>query len=238
MPTIREHNATWFVVNRAKVEGPAFFDDTCLNYFQLRLLNSLKVYHVRLHAYVLLPDEAWLLCSPELPKSLLSMLEYVNGCYSEYFNERFGRSTAVFPSRPHQAIIDSAQLLLDCQRLIESWPLAGAGVSHAGRYPWSSYAFNAFGGKSRFLSRHRFFRDYIATTDQALQRYRESIATPFDPVLRARLEQRLLPPGRKPEATVAGFAPERVPDQRPDQWELTAPGILTSLPESGRRTSR
>ena len=183
----------WFVVNRARVEGPAFFDDTCLNHYQIRLLNSLKVYHVRLHAYVLLPTEAWLLLTPEMPRSLFSMLDYVNGCYTEYFNERFRRKGAVFPVRPHLAIIDSAQLLLDCQRLIESWPLARGGATHPGLYPWSSYVFNAFGGRSRFFSRHRFFRDYIATTENALERYREAIVTPFDPACRARLEQRLLP---------------------------------------------
>jgi len=184
----------WFAVNRAKVGGPAFFDEICFNYYQIRLLNSLKVYHVRLHAYVLLPTEAWLLLTPEMPRSLFSMLDYVNGCYSEYFNERFGRKGAVFPARPHLAVIDSAQRLFDCQRLIESWPFAEGKVDHPGLYPWSSYTFNAFGGQSRFLSRHRFFREYLAATDNAFQRYRQAIATPLDPAFRARLEQRLLPP--------------------------------------------
>ena len=147
----------WFVVNRARVEGPALFDDACRDYYQLRLLNSLRVFRVRLHAYALLPTEAWLLLSPEMPKSLFSMLDYVNGCYSEYFNERFGRNSAVFAQQPSLAAIDSAPLLLDCQKMIERWPLAHGGVCHPGRYPWSSYAFNAFGGGSRFLSRHRFF---------------------------------------------------------------------------------
>lgn len=200
-PSKLPHTAgrAWFVVNRAKVEGPAFFDDACLDFFQLRLLNSLRVFHVRLHAYVLLPTEAWLLLSPDLPKSLFSLLDYANGCYSDYFNERFGRHGAVFPNRPSLAIIDSARLLLECQQMMERWPLAHGGASHPGLYAWSSYSFNAFGCSSRFLSRHSFFREYIASGVDALQRYREAIAGPVDPVRQARLEQRLFPTGRYPD---------------------------------------
>ena len=55
-PVLDFRRSTWFLVNRGKVQGPAFFDRACFDYFQLRLLNCLKVYHVNLHAYVLLPN--------------------------------------------------------------------------------------------------------------------------------------------------------------------------------------
>ena len=98
----------------------------------MRLLNCLKVYHVQLHAYALLPNEAWLLLTPGMPKSMFSLLDFVNDCYSEYFNERFERNIAVFQNRPFLAIMDSAQLFLDCQKMIERWPFASGAVDHPG----------------------------------------------------------------------------------------------------------
>ena len=190
--------STWFIVHRGKVQGAAFFDETCRDYFQLRLLNCLKVYNVQLHAYTLLPNEAWLLLTPSMPKSMFSMLAFVNDCYSEYFNERFARNSAVFQSRPFLAIIDNAQLFLDCQKMIERWPLASGAVDHPGLYRWSSYTANAFGGRHQFLTRHPWFDQYIATTESPLERYREFIAEPFDPAQLAALEQRLLPPENSP----------------------------------------
>ena len=189
---------TWFIVNRGKVQGTAFFDEACHDYFQLRLLNCLKVYQVQLHAYALLPNEAWLLLTPGMPKSKFTLLDFVNECYSEYFNERFDRNTAVFRSQPYLAIVDSAQLLLDCQKMIERWPLASGAVEHPGLYRWSSYTANAFGGRHQFLTRHSWFEQYIATTESPMERYREFIAQPFDPAQLTELEQRLLPPANFP----------------------------------------
>ena len=189
---------TWFLVNRATVQGTAFFDEACRDYFQLRLLNCLKVYQVRLHSYVLLPNEAWLLLTPGMPKSMFSLLDFVNGCYSEYFNARFERNIAVFQDRPFLTVIDSARLFLDCQKMIERWPLASGAVDHPGLYRWSSYAANAFGGRARFLTRHRWFEQYIATTESPMERYREFIAAPFDADRLATLERRLLPTAGSP----------------------------------------
>ena len=189
---------TWFLVNRAKIQGTAFFDEACHDYFQLRLLNCLKVYHVQLHAYALLPNEAWLLLTPGMPKSMFSLLDFVNGCYSEYFNERFERNIAVFQNRPFLAIMDSAQLFLDCQKMIERWPFASGAVDHPGLYRWSSYAVNAFGGRPRFLTRHRWFEQYIAAAESPMERYREFIAEPFQAAHLTELEKRLLPPGNLP----------------------------------------
>lgn len=186
--------STWFIVYRGKVQGTAFFDEACHDYFQLRLLNCLKVYQVQLHAYALLPNEAWLLLTPGMPKSMFTLLDFVNRCYSEYFNERFDRNIAVFQSRPFLAIMDSVQLFLDCQKMIERWPIASGAVDHPGLYRWSSYTANAFGGRHQFLTRHPWFEQYIAATENPMERYREFIARPFDAAHLTELEQRLLPP--------------------------------------------
>ena len=186
--------STWFIVYRGKVQGAAFFDEACQDYFQLRLLNSLKVYQVKLHAYTLLPNEAWLLLTPGMPKSMFTFLDFVSRCYSEYFNERFGRNIAVFQSRPFMAIVDSSQLFLDCQKMIERWPLASRAVDHPGLYRWSSYTANAFGGRHKFLTRHPWFEQYIAATESPMERYREFIAEPFGAAHLAELKRRFLPP--------------------------------------------
>ena len=120
-------------------------------------------------------------------------MRFVNECYSEYYNERFERNVAVFHARPALALIDSARLLLNCQKMIERWPLASGAVEHPGLYPWSSYASNAFGGPPGFLTRHRWFEQYLAATPNAREHYRRFVAEPFAADQRAKLEQRLLP---------------------------------------------
>ncbi len=191
---VNSASRAWFLASRARVHGAAFFDEACFDYYQLRMLHCLKVYQMQLHAYVLLPDAAWLLLTPGRPKSMFSMLDFINGCYSEYFNDRFERDGAVFRNRPFVAVIDSAKLLLDCQKMIERWPLAKGVVEHPGLYRWSSYSANAFGGRSRFIVRHRHFDEFIASTANPMERYREFIASPFAPAQLATLEHRLLPP--------------------------------------------
>lgn len=189
---------TWFLVNRGKVEGAAFFDEACYDFYQLRLFNCLRIFQVHLHAYVLLPREAWLLLTPVRPRNMSSLVDHVNNSYSEYFNERFERDADVFRSQPLPAIIDSAKLFMDCQKLIERWPLASGAVEHPGLYRWSSYSANAFGGRPRHLTRHRFFEQFIDDTESPMERYREFIAEPFETAQLAELEQRLLPPANLP----------------------------------------
>lgn len=183
---------TWFLVNRGKVEGTAFFDEACYDYYLLRLFNCLRIFDVQLHAYVLLPREVWLLLTPVRPRNMSSLVDYVNNGYSEYFNERFERDADVFRSQPLSAIIDSAKLYMDAQKLIERWPLASGAVEHPGLYRWSSYSANAFGGRPQNLTRHRFFEQFIDDTESPMERYREFIAAPFGKRELARLEQRLL----------------------------------------------
>ncbi len=183
---------TWFLATRSDIQGPALFDEACLDYYQLRLLNSLKVYRVALHAYVLQPDEVWLLLTPELHRSAFAMLDHVHECYSEYFNNRFERKVAVFRGAPREVKIESAELLLDCHKLVESWPLLSGAAKHPGLYRWSSYSANAFGGPPRFLTRHRFFQLHLADGEKPLERYREFIAAPFNANHLADLRRRLL----------------------------------------------
>ena len=59
---------TYFVIVENKTTVTGFYDDACYRYYLLHLLNCLNNYQIKLHAYVLMANEIWLLATPGVNK--------------------------------------------------------------------------------------------------------------------------------------------------------------------------
>ena len=182
---------TYFVELAEKSGWPGFYDAACFKYYELRLLNFLRAFGVKLHAYVLLKSTIYLLLTPGSPTAVNNLLGTVNRAYEEYFNRRFSRKTKVWARYQKSRALEDHKLVLDCQKYIESAPLRNKLATHAGTYPWSSYCDSAFGVDSKYLTQHSALNAFLRSNSKPHESYREFIATPFENVTIHTLEHRI-----------------------------------------------
>lgn len=183
---------TYFVVLREKTSVSGFYDDACYQFYLLRLINCLNTYQVKLHAYLLLEKQVWLLLTPGTPTGFDSLLRFLNQSYSDYFNTRFGRSVKVWSDSVVACLIPGNKLVLDCQKFIEREVLRINCISHPGEYRWSSYCANAFSRKNGHLSAHLAYTSFLKGKSDCFTRYREFIAAPYSQAYELFLRSRLL----------------------------------------------
>jgi putative transposase len=169
----------YFIAFGSRIAGNGFCDDACFNFYLRHLLNSLNVFQLKLHAYLLLPNEVCLLVTPGTPYCVIRLMRSLNRAYSEYFNARFERTVKVWCDIPRCSLIRETKMALECQKYIERRPLASLELDHPGRYRWSSYCANAFGGDSYFLTPLEAYRAMLCENPNPYRSYRDHIATPF-----------------------------------------------------------
>ena len=172
---------------KAPAGSDCFLDDACFDFYLRRLLERGGAFRLRLHAYCLLPNEAFLLFTPITPFALSDCLKSVNACYGDYFRERYRRPARVFPRLRAVSSLNSDAAFLDCQKYLEREGARRFGLTHPGAYHWSSYSRHAFTSDStarvsnvcRGLSAHKATRSYLGAGAAALSNYREFIAKDF-----------------------------------------------------------
>ena len=183
---------TYFVALRERTYTTGFYDNACCEFYLLRLLNGLNIYHVKLHAYLFKPKEIWLLATPGTPDGFDSLLRFLNQRYSSYFNTRFGRSVKVWSDSPITCLVSGGNLVLDCQKFIEREALREEYVSHPGEYLWSSYCDNSFSLSNRYLTPHRAYKKFLQGKPDCFEQYRKFIVTPYPQAYYLYLKSRLL----------------------------------------------
>jgi putative transposase len=183
---------TYFAIVKEGVSSTGFYDDVCQDFYLCRLLHCLNVYQVKLHAYLLQPRQIFFLFTPLTPNGFYSLVGFLNRSYSDYFSSRFCRTIRVWRDNPSLNVVSSSELVLDCQKFIERYPLTICSLRHPGEYKFSSYCSNAFTRNPQYLSQHPSFRDYLSKSKEPLKRYRAFIDQPFSPAYLRYLESRLM----------------------------------------------
>ena len=170
---------TCLVVQEASGGTCGFFDAACYQFYLRHLVHCLAYFQITLHAYALLPDRIWLLLTPRSPRAVENLLASVNRTYTAYFNARFSRGTKPW-SRPHRQIpVRASAAVLVCQKLVELEPVHSGAVQHAGTWLWSSYSANAFGGRRKFVTRHRAVSGFLQQASDPGSHYRACIDSQF-----------------------------------------------------------
>jgi putative transposase len=99
----------------------------------------------KLHAYVLMTNHVHLLITPQEEQSIGKAMQMLGRYYVQYYNYVYQRTGTLWEGRYKATLIDSEAYLLTCMRYIELNPVRANMVAHPSDYPWSSYAYNAFG---------------------------------------------------------------------------------------------
>lgn len=124
----------------------------------LRCLGDASVKHeCAIHAYVLMPNHVHLLATPAAAGRAASMMQDLGRRYVRMFNDSHERTGTLWEGRYKSGLIDSETYLLTCHRYIELNPVRAGIVADPAEYPWSSYAYYAFGAHDPLITPHAIF---------------------------------------------------------------------------------
>jgi putative transposase len=117
-----------------------FRDDEDRRMFLGALQAAFEREQVALHAYALLTDRAWLLCTPEQDQGLSRAMQSLGRRFAAAFNRRHQRSGSLWDGRYRATVVEPGRTLLDAmvfvdQLSVESGVAASADPTPS---PWSS----------------------------------------------------------------------------------------------------
>jgi putative transposase len=139
-------DATYHVTCRGNERRALFKDDDDRQAFISKLGNSLSIYGVKAHAYVLMTNHFHLVL--QTPKANLSaFMRHFNVSYTGYFNRRHKRVGHLYHGRFKAILVETDRYLLGLTRYVHlnpvrigAWKRVGyrEQVGHLWRYSWSS----------------------------------------------------------------------------------------------------
>ena len=169
----------YFILLQASNGTVCFHDAPCYRQYLTRLISCLDAYRVKLHAYVLMPYEVQLLLTPATPFAVANLMRVVNGAYAQYFNTRFDRCGYLWRALFKSVVMLDELSVLECQKYIELAPVRERLVKHPGRYQWSSFYINAFGGHGEKLIAHPQYLLAGMGKSTGFKNYRDFLARDF-----------------------------------------------------------
>lgn len=215
---------TYCVYIRGIATGGAFSDTYCRQQYLTRLINLLEPYQVKLHAFTILENEAFLLMTPQSSSGLTGVLETTQKYFGEYYQTRFERDSSPISKTIWASEVKGYRFTLDCQKLIERLEVDTGLSNSMGSWQCSSYSSNAFGCKPQYLSPHRHLLRFLAENGHAYSGYREFISMPIPSPYYSYLLTRIKSgqPIAKKRATRASIAMNRVKRCKPSLTKRTS----------------
>jgi hypothetical protein len=183
--------STYCVHMQGIASGGAFVDEYCRQHFLIRLFSALQPYQVKLHAYTVLENEAYLLVTPSLRTGLSAMVSAVQANFGEYYQTRFERNSIPISKNIRASEVSGYELTLHCQKFIERLALDIGSSDLVGTWQWSSYTANGFGCRPRYLTLHKHYLRFLAEKLRPYPGYRSYIAAPLEPKFHAYLLSRI-----------------------------------------------
>jgi len=134
-----EFPGAWYhVMNRARRREKLFLDDGDRTLFLKVLEASNKLFHVEVHAYVLMSNHYHLLLHTPKP-NLARCMRHINGVFTQKINKKYKTDGQIFRGRYKSILVDAEEYLLEIVRYIHRNPLKKGLVTEPGDYKWSSH---------------------------------------------------------------------------------------------------
>lgn len=118
----------------------AFSDAADYIAFLDALRETARLSGVSIHAYVLLDNHFELLATPQTDQGVPGLMQALGRRYVRYFNDRHGRSGALWNGRYRSTLVDADEFLLTCMAYVDLAPVRNGVVERATDHPWSSHA--------------------------------------------------------------------------------------------------
>jgi putative transposase len=181
---IQYPDAVYHVTCRGNEKQNIYRDDTDRNRFLLLLNQSMNIYTVKLHSYVLMTNHFHLLVETPLG-NLSEFMRHFNIAYIGYFNRRHKRVGHLYQGRYKAILVDKDAYLSVLSRYIHLNPVKIKAMEkvepkekykHLKSYLWSSLPGYLMKRKKQLFVRYDLvLADYGGDTDKARRAYRKAL---------------------------------------------------------------
>ena len=179
LPRYTIRNQPQHIIQRGLDGQDIFIDNDDFAFYWESLRDTAKASHLKVHAYILMPDHVHLLASPGDERSIPKTLQSLGRRFVRYFNDKYQKSGTLWEGRYRATVVDSKDYLLNCSRYIELNCVRAGMVEHPQEYDWSSYAHNALGQEDLLISEHRMYRKLATWIKPAHNIYRSLFENPL-----------------------------------------------------------
>ncbi|MBI2421898.1 MAG: transposase [Candidatus Hydrogenedentes bacterium] len=129
--------AAHHITQRGHNRGVVFHDDADRSEYLILLKRHATESGCRIAGYCLMTNHIHLAAIPKDEDGLAAMMGMLNTCYTRHFNDRHGRSGAVWQGRFYSCPMDQ-QHAVNALCYVELNPLRAGMVESPAAYPWSS----------------------------------------------------------------------------------------------------
>jgi putative transposase len=142
------------VIQRGNNRAACFFADEDRRFYLACLRDAARVCRCAVHAYVLMPDHAHLLLTPQGPADIPRFMQHIGRRFVQYVNKTHGRTGTLWEGRYRALLVGDDNKLLDCYRYVEFYPVRAGLAPSPADYRWSSYGCNALGDLDAIVTPH------------------------------------------------------------------------------------
>lgn len=179
LPRYNIKNQPQLIVQRGLEGMDILVDVEDYEFYWESLRVSAELNRLKVHAYVLMPDQVQLLASPARELSVQKTMQSLGRKYVQFFNRKYHGEGTLWEGRYRSTILDSKRYLLACSQYIESSPVRTGMVKHPRDYDWGSYGHNARGYEDLLISEHRIYSQLAKDDQQSYQVYRDMLKKPL-----------------------------------------------------------
>lgn len=127
------------VIQRGNDRRAIFTDDADRQRYLAVLRDVASQSGLAVHAYVLMPNHAHLLATPQAAGDVGRTLQALGRRYVRWFNDRHARTGSLFEGRYRSTVVEADRYLLACMRYIELNPVRAGLVDQPAMFRWSSH---------------------------------------------------------------------------------------------------
>jgi putative transposase len=140
LPRLSLARVAHLVLLRGHNGAVVFHDDADRTSFLAALQVAFERARVALHAYALLPDRVWLLCTPLEGEDLSRAMQSIGRRFAAQFNRRHQRSGSLWDGRYRSTVVEPGRVLLDAMVFIDQLAAGATSAEDAQRTSteWSS----------------------------------------------------------------------------------------------------
>lgn len=189
-----EYSDAWYhVMNRGRRSEKVFFDKDDYQAFIQVMIDSTKMWNLRISAYCLMPNHYHLLV--QTPDANISRcMRHINGVYTQRFNSLHRSEGQLFRGRYKAILVSADDYLLRLVRYIHRNPVKAGLAEKPEDYPWSSHkAYLSISKKWEWLNKAFIYSLLTKNRKTQISRYRRFMTAPDDDELSAVIDGKKWP---------------------------------------------
>lgn len=170
-------NAIYHVIQRGNNRQRIFREADDCKKILLLIKDYNAKYPFELYNYCIMDNHIHLLIKVFKKEDLAKLTKGIFQSFRFYFQKKYPYIGYLYQGRYKSKIIDRDEYLLECARYIETNPLRAGMVKNIIDYPWSSYAFYAYGYKDVLLTPNPLYATF-GVGEKCKKTYRDYILMP------------------------------------------------------------